>query len=226
MTMDNADILATMKSTKDQYGFLNALFDDYSLCKTELARNGIMKAIKVLLERINDEHIKLIEKTISLDKELAETKAKLPKTKEEIAKILHDAGFHELEEVEGGTWHHGLPSPELTPKEYAELYRRLYGEMTKSDEKKLDREIKKLDEQKAEEEIAQIKASEKVLEDKNLENNEDKELDPAKQMTPEEFFDSDKSSVNDKKIENNKKSKSKSSQSKSKNKKVVKKNQK
>ena len=31
MTMDNADILATMKSTKDQYGFLNALFDDYSL---------------------------------------------------------------------------------------------------------------------------------------------------------------------------------------------------
>lgn len=117
----------------------------------------------------------------------------MPKTKEEITKILHEAGFHELEECEGGTWHHGLPSPELTPKEYAELYRRLYGEMTKCDEKKLDKEIQKLEDKNVEEEIAQIKASENILEDKKLEESKEMELDETKKMTPEEFSDIDTS---------------------------------
>ena len=137
--------------------------------------------------------LKQIEKTVQLEKELADTKAKLPKSKEEITKILHEAGFHELEECEGGTWHHGLPSPELTPKEYAELYRRLYGEMTNSDEKKLDKEIQKLEDKNVEEEIAQIKASEKILEDKKIEESKEMELDETKKMTPEEFSDIDTS---------------------------------
>ena len=178
----------------ETYKFLNALLDDYTACKTELARGGILKAYRMLLDRASGDHLKQIEKTVRLEKELADTKAKLPKTKEEITKILHEAGFHELEECEGGTWHHGLPSPELTPKEYAELYRRLYGEMTKGDEKKLDKEIQKLEDKKVEEEIAQIKASEQILEDKKLEESKETELDETKKMTPEEFFDIDTSS--------------------------------
>lgn len=175
----------------ETYKFLNALLDDYTACKTELARGGILKAYRMLLDRASGDHLKQIEKSAQLEKELADTKAKLPKTKEEITKILHEAGFHELEECEGGTWHHGFPSPELTPKEYAELYHRLYGEMTKGDEKKLDGEIQKLEDKKVEEEIAQIKASEKILEDKKLEESKETKLDETKNLTSEELFDVD-----------------------------------
>lgn len=186
--------LMDVNAASETYKFLNALLDDYTACKTELARGGILKAYRILLERASGDHLKQIEKTVQLEKELADTKAKLPKTKEEITKILHEAGFHELEECEGGTWHHGFPFPELTPKEYAELYRRLYGEMTKGDEKKLDGGIQKLEDKKVEEEIAQIKASEKILEDKKLEESKEIELDETKKMTSGGFFDIDTSS--------------------------------
>ena len=196
--------LMDVNAASETYKFLNALLDDYTACKTELARGGILKAYRMLLERASGDHLKQIEKSRQLEKELADTKAKLPKTKEEISKILHEAGFHELEECEGGNWHHGLPSPELTPKEYAELYRRLYGEMTKINEKKLDKEIEILESKKVAKEAAQIKASEKILEEGKKKLEDDKELDKSKKMSPEEFFDdinaksSKNSNINDK----------------------------
>lgn len=94
------EILMDANVASETYKFLNALLDDYTTCKTELARGGILKAYKMLLERASDDHLKQIEKIRQLEKELADTKAKLPKTKEEITKLLHEAGFHELEECE------------------------------------------------------------------------------------------------------------------------------
>ena len=195
--MDNGDIL---KTTKDQYGFLDALLDDYSSCKTELVRNGTMKAIKVLLEKIREDHLKQIDKTLALDKELADVKAKLPKTKEEIEKLLHEAGFHELEECEGGTWHCQV-SPDLSPKTYADLYKKYYGDLKldakdeltvpprfdpKTDSFKDFDKVKKT----CDETLAKIASDEANDSGAEVE----KELDPKKEMSPEEFFASDEES--------------------------------
>lgn len=143
------------------YKFLNALLDDYNACKTELARSGISKAFKMLLDQIGKDHASLACKFNELKKELEATKAKLPKTKEEITKILHEAGFHELEECGDGAWIGSVPSPDLTPTEYGVLYRRLYGEMTKADLKKIDQEVRKLEK---EEPTEKVEISEKAIE--------------------------------------------------------------
>ena len=114
-------------TAKETYKFLNALLEDYNACKTDLARNGIFKAYKMLVSKVSEDHLKQIEETNKLAKELADTKAKLPKTKEEIAKLLHEVGFHELEECDNGTWPVRV-FPDLSPKAYAELYKKYYGE--------------------------------------------------------------------------------------------------
>lgn len=158
-------VLEDRKTVEETYKFLNALLEDYSSCKTALARTGIMKSVEILLNKIGEAHARTIDAKIVLEQELEATKAKLPKSKEEITKILHEAGFHELEEVEGGSWHGNVPSPELTPKQYAELYRRLYGELTKADERKLDRDIKKMEEAEENAIAAQVKASDEILEE-------------------------------------------------------------
>lgn len=123
----------------ESYKFLNALLDDYNACKTELARGGILKVYRMLLDKTSEDHLKWIEKAGQFEKELGETKAQLPKTKEEIANILKEVGLSDLEECRGGSWHTGLPSPALTPKEYAELYYHLYGDGSlKFEDKKLE----------------------------------------------------------------------------------------
>ena len=132
MTEDKVTAEVDPNGIDQSYKFLNALLDDYNACKTELARSGISKAFKMLLDQIGKDHAGLACKFNELKKELEATKAKLPKTKEEITKILHEAGFHELEECGDGVWTGSVPSPDLTPTEYGVLYRRLYGEMTKA----------------------------------------------------------------------------------------------
>lgn len=133
----------------------------------------------------------MVEDKILLEKQLEEAKKKIPKTKEEITKLLNEAGFHELEEVEGGAGHCNFPSPDMTPKQYAELYRRLYGQMTKADERKLDREIEKIenDEAKLETSITNINNIEEHQKSDN--NDELKDLVPAEVILPDE--DSSKS---------------------------------
>jgi len=190
MTDNKTLVLEDRHAVEEMYKFAKDLLADYSACKTELARSGLKKSLEMLIDKIGDAHARAVDAKLVLERELEATKAKLPKSKEEITKILHEAGFHELEEVEGGTWHGNVPSPELTPKQYAELYRRLYGEMTKADERKLDRDIKKMEEE--EQAAAEALSPEQIFaEAKNGvgEKEDDGELDPKKQMTPEEFFD-------------------------------------
>ena len=161
MTEDKVTAEVDPNGIDQSYKFLNALLDDYNACKTELARSGISKAFKMLLDQIGKDHAGLACKFNELKKELEATKAKLPKTKEEITKILHEAGFHELEECGDGAWTGSVPSPDLTPTEYGVLYRRLYGEMTKADLKKIDQEVKKLEK---EEPTEKVEISEKAIE--------------------------------------------------------------
>lgn len=113
------------ESIEELYKLLNDILDDYSVCKTDLIKSGIIKTYRVLLEKVNKEHLKHIEKLSRLEIELAEAKAKIPKTKEEISKLLNEAGFRELEECEAGTWHCQIYS-DLKPEAYAELYNRYY----------------------------------------------------------------------------------------------------
>ena len=157
------------KNTIEQsHKFLQALLDDYNACKTELARSGIFKAFKILLEQIAKEHIDLATKFNELKKELEVTKAKLPKTKEEITKILHEVGLSDLEECEDDNGIDNVPSRrtiptgDLTPIQHGNYYRRLYGEMTKADLKKTDHEARKLE--KEEESNEAVETSEKAIE--------------------------------------------------------------
>ena len=151
------------KNTIEQsHKFLNALLDDYNACKTELAKSGIFKAFRILHDQVAKEHADLAIKFNELKKELDDAKAKIPKTKEDITKILHEAGFHELEECADGVWTGTVPSPDLTPAEYGVLYRRLYGELTKADLKKIDHEIRNLEKEKESDEAVEI--SEKAIE--------------------------------------------------------------
>lgn len=46
----------------ESYKFLNALLDDYNACKTELARGGILKVYRMLLDKTSEDHLKWIEK--------------------------------------------------------------------------------------------------------------------------------------------------------------------
>ena len=67
------------KDTIEQsHKFLQALLDDYNACKTELARSGIYKAFKILLEQVAKEHVDLATKFNELKKELDGLKAKIP----------------------------------------------------------------------------------------------------------------------------------------------------
>lgn len=121
-------------ATRDTYKFLNALLDDYAACKTELARAGIFKAYKTMLERIGEEHLKWIKKAMQTDAELMQVKAQLPKSAEEISKILHAHGLQDLKECNSGS--SGFQALDMTRKQYGELYRYLYDEMTSADKKK------------------------------------------------------------------------------------------
>ena len=89
--------LIDRNAASETYKFLNALLDDYTACKTELARGGILKTYRMLLDRISEDHLKQIEKNAKLEKELIDIKTKVPKTKEEIANILNETGSHILE---------------------------------------------------------------------------------------------------------------------------------
>lgn len=120
--------LMDANSAKETYKFLNALLDDYNACKTDLARSGILKAYRMLVSKVSEDHLKQIEEADKLAKELADTKAKLPKSKEEIAKILNEFGFYELEEVRDVSCHNPKTVP-LPPKVYAELYEKYYGKL-------------------------------------------------------------------------------------------------
>lgn len=161
---DKTLVLEDRKTVEETYKFLKALLEDYSSCKTALARAGIIKSLEMLLNKIGEAHARTVDAKIVLEQELEATKAKLPKSKEEIKKILHEAGFRELEEVEGGPGFGNVPSPDLTPKQYAELYRRLYGEMTKADERKLGGDTKKIEEAEGNAIVAQAKTSDEILE--------------------------------------------------------------
>ena len=120
--------LMDANSAKETYKFLDALLDDYNACKTDLARSGILKAYRMLVSKVSEDHLKQIEEVSKSAKELADTKAKLPKTKEEIARILSEVGFHDLEE-DKDVYCHTSKMPPLTPKAYAELYKKYYGDL-------------------------------------------------------------------------------------------------
>lgn len=173
MTEDKVTAEVDPNGIDQSYKFLNALLDDYNACKTELARSGISKAFKMLLDQIGKDHAGLACKFIELKKELEATKAKLPKTKEEITKILHEVGLSDLEECEDGNGIDNVPSRrtiptgDLTPIQHGNHYRRLYGEMTKADLKKIDQEVRKLEK---EEPTEKVEISEKAIE---LCNSED-----------------------------------------------------
>lgn len=179
-------VLEDRKTVEETYKFLKALLEDYSSCKTTLARAGIIKSLEMLLNKIGEAHARTVDAKIALERELEAIKAKLPKSKEEIKKILHEAGFRELEEVEGGPGFGNVPSPDLTPKQYAELYRRLYGESTKADERKLDRDTKKIEEVEENAIVARTKASDEILEE--AVKDPDDSLGPKKEMTVKEVF--------------------------------------
>lgn len=223
-----SELLMDVNAASETYKFLNALLDDYNACKTELARGGILKAYRMLLERASGDHLKQIEKIGQLEKELADTKAKLPKTKEEITKLLHEAGFHELEECESGTWHCQI-SPDLSPKTYAELYKKYYGDLKpdakdeltvpprfdpKTDSFKDFDKVKKT----CDETMAKI-----AIEESNSNETEVNEsLDPKKQMSPGKSFTSGETYKNaDDADEKTKKTKKQRSSSKSKKKSKV-----
>lgn len=183
---DKTLVLEDRKTVEETYKFLKALLEDYSYCKTALARAGIIKSLEMLLNKIGEAHARTVDAKISLEQELEATKAKLPKSKEEIKKILHEAGFRELEEVESGPGLGNVPSPDLTPKQYTELYRKLYGELAKADERKLDRDTKKIEEAEENAIVAQAKASDEILEeavkdpdDSLVDSNEDNDSEQS-----------------------------------------------
>ena len=214
--MNENTFLKDRKSIREMYEFVKALIDDHNACKTELARSGLMKSIQILIDKLEDAHARMAEDKISLEKQLEEAKKKIPKTKEEITKLLNEAGFHELEEVEGGAGHCNFPSPDMTPKQYAELYRRLYGQMAKADERKLDREIEKIenDEAKLETSITNINDIEEQQKSDN--NDELKDLVSAEViLSDEDSSKKDSKKQIDKSKTTTKKSKKKSIKKKS-----------
>lgn len=121
---------------RDTYKFLNALLDDYAACKTELARAGIFKVFKTMLERIGEDHLKWIKKAVQIDTELARLKAAWPKSINQLAKILRDHGFKDLKECDNCSC--GV-APDISEKQYAELYHYLYDVMTEADKRKLEK---------------------------------------------------------------------------------------
>lgn len=181
-------------SARDTYKFLNALLDDYNACKTELARGGILKAYRMLLERVSTDHLKQIDRSSQLEKDLEAAKAKIPKTKEEITKLLNEAGFHELEECESGTWHCQV-SPDLSPKTYAELYKKYYGDPQPDSRADLAVPQKFDPQNDSFQDFAKVKqtcneAMTKIAKDEvdSSFKDETEDQDSGKQMTPEEFF--------------------------------------
>lgn len=47
--------LMTRETTIETFKFLQALLDDYNSCKTELARSGILKAYRMLLDKVAED---------------------------------------------------------------------------------------------------------------------------------------------------------------------------
>lgn len=83
-------VMNDLETINETYQFLRAILDDYSACKTELARTGLKRSLEIMIEKIREAHSRLLTSNMALAKDLEDAKKKIPNTEKELDTVVEN----------------------------------------------------------------------------------------------------------------------------------------